>query len=66
MKAFIRRAALTMLMMAVMFGVGWLGGMKRGEALALSTNPVSDKLETTCLSIWATSQNKKWFEKNNK
>lgn len=66
MKAFIRRAALTMLMMAVMFGVGWLSGMKRGEALALSTDPVSDKLETACLSLWATDINKKWNEKNPK
>lgn len=45
--------------MFVMFAWGMQHGKREAMKTALSTNPVSEELEMTCLNIWATEQNKK-------
>lgn len=51
--------ALIALLMLLVFSWGMHQGKREGIKTALSTNPVSEELEMTCLSIWATEQNKK-------
>lgn len=44
--------------------LGQLEGFIYGKQIALSTNPVSEDLETTCAGLWIGEQNKKYVENN--
>lgn len=50
----------------VFYHFGKAEGVEQGIKKALSTNPVSQELETTCVALWVGDQNKKAWQKENK